>query len=128
MVTIEIIEQIKRDFCRVTKDTRVQGVLLYGSQLTRNVGSLSDIDICIVVPGQDLPTMYSFVMNTVAANLDVYDIRFFEELPLHLKGIIIENGMIIFARDQPGLYEYFFQFRKLWEDQKWRLNRLAMDI
>jgi predicted nucleotidyltransferase len=126
MVAIKINEQIAHDFDGVAKDPRVQGVLLYGSQLTRYAISRSDIDVCIVVPGQDLPAMYSFVMNTVKANLDAYDIRFFEELPLHIQGNIIENGKVIFARDEPGLYEYFFHFRKLWEDQKWRLHRLAM--
>jgi hypothetical protein len=126
MATIDVIGQIKHDFQDVANDPRVQGVLLYGSQLTRYKTSRSDIDICIVVPGQDLPTMYSFVMNSVEANLDQYDIRFFEELPLHVQGNIIENGKVIYARDEPGLYEYFFQFRKLWEDQKWRLHRLAM--
>lgn len=49
-----------------------------------------------------------------------YDIRFFEELPLYIQINVIENNKILFAKDIYELYEYFYYFRKLWEDQAMR--------
>jgi predicted nucleotidyltransferase len=46
-----------------------------------------------------------------------YDVRIFEELPLHIQIQIIENHEIIHAKDIYEMYEYFYHFRKLWEDQ-----------
>ena len=51
-----------------------------------------------------------------------YDVYTFEELPLYMKMEVISNHEIIFARDVPELYEYFYFFRKLWKEQEIRQN------
>jgi len=47
-----------------------------------------------------------------------YDVRVFESMPLYLKMAVIVHGVVVHARAIYELYEYFYMFRKLWEDQK----------
>ena len=44
----------------------------------------------------------------------------FEILPLHIKMAVIEEGIVLWSRDVLELYEYFYPFRREWDDQKHR--------
>ena len=46
-----------------------------------------------------------------------YEIRIFELLPIHIQISIIENFKVIFG-DLLEISEYFYQFRKKWDDCK----------
>jgi hypothetical protein len=37
-----------------------------------------------------------------------------------MKMAVIEDGVVVCSRDVLELYEYFYPFRRLWEDQKRR--------
>lgn len=43
-----------------------------------------------------------------------------------MKMEVIENHLIVICEDIPELFEYFYQFRKLWKDQEHR-NRLTRE-
>jgi hypothetical protein len=47
-------------------------------------------------------------------------VRIFELLPLNLKAAMIEQGVVVHSKDGPELYEYFYPFRRDWDDQKHR--------
>ncbi|HID26410.1 MAG TPA: DNA polymerase subunit beta [Methanosarcinales archaeon] len=49
-----------------------------------------------------------------------YDVWLFEELALYMKIQVIENHKVVFCKDLPELYEYFYFYRKIWNDQKHR--------
>jgi uncharacterized protein len=49
-----------------------------------------------------------------------YEVRIFEHLPLYMKIAVIEEGVVVCSRDILELYEYFYPFRRVWEDQKHR--------
>lgn len=38
---------------------------------------------------------------------------------MHVKMGVIEDGMVIIGK-KPDIYEYFYKFRKIWNDQKHR--------
>ena len=57
-----------------------------------------------------------------------YDVRVFEELPLYLRGEVLDSGTLIFADDEVNLSEYLRPFRRLWEDQVSRRHRTAEDL
>jgi len=111
-------EDVARDF-QFLKD-KVLAVLIFGSSVEREG---RDIDICIVAPG-------GFDIEEVYKKVDVvgkkYDVWTFEELPLYMKIEVIENHEVVFCKDLLDLYEYFYHFRKLWEDQKYR-NKLSKE-
>ncbi|MHA1342768.1 MAG: DNA polymerase subunit beta, partial [Promethearchaeota archaeon] len=58
--------------------------------------------------------------QNIDVSLKKYDVRTFQELPLYIKIKVIEKGVLIYAPDEPALYEYFYFYRKLWTDQKHR--------
>ena len=111
-------ESLKKDFSFLFDKKEVLSVLLYGSHAEHTETPRSDIDICIVAPDCD---DRKGLLGEVYRNLDVYskkyDVRLFEELPLYIQIQVIQKHEIIHARDIYDLYEYFYQFRKLWDDQ-----------
>lgn len=111
-------KSIEKDFSFLFEKKEVLAVLLYGSVVKGNETPRSDIDICVVAPEcKDRAGL----LREVYGNLDVYakkyDIRIFEELPLYIKIHIILDHDVIHAKDIYDLYEYFYYFRKLWDDQ-----------
>ncbi len=125
MVTEELMKQLKKDFRFLEQTSIVLGVLLYGSHVSDHNIPKSDIDICLVTPNQNLHQMYEYLMENSNSNFGNYDIRFFEELSLYIQAEIIEAGIIIYCQDEPTLFEYFFNYRKRWADQKFRLDLYA---
>ncbi|KXB07273.1 hypothetical protein AKJ52_00635, partial [candidate division MSBL1 archaeon SCGC-AAA382C18] len=41
----------------------------------------------------------------------------FEELTLKMKHSVIENHQLVWTRNRGNLEEYFYKYRKLWQDQ-----------
>jgi hypothetical protein len=100
-------------------EERVLGVLLYGSQAQGEAGPDSDIDLCLVAPElKDKAALWREFISHLRS--DRYDVRIFEILPLHIKMSVIEEGVVLYSRDELELYEYFYPFRREWEDQKHR--------
>ncbi len=98
---------------------KVLGILLYGSQL-KDPTPRSDIDVCIVAPNMDDATVISGIFRNVDVSGKKYDVHTFHELPLHIQTQVINHHEEIFVKDRPALHEYFYFYRKLWNDQKHR--------
>ncbi len=115
------IKTLNDDFSFLKDDSRVSGVLLFGSRVGGDI-TRGDYDLCVVSP-ESKP---SLVLSEIYRHVDVYskryDVYVFEELPLYMKMEVISNHKIVFARDVPELYEYFYFFRKLWKEQEIRQN------
>ena len=112
-----VIEKARRDLEFLQEE--VLGVLLYGSWARGEAHERSDIDICIVAP--DAEDKAALLLKALAGiRDDRYDLRIFELLPLYLKMAVIEEGIPIFVADAGELYEYFYPFRRMWEDQRHR--------
>ncbi|MCX9085266.1 MAG: nucleotidyltransferase domain-containing protein [Candidatus Methanoperedens sp.] len=123
------IESIKKDFSFLFPQNDILAILLYGSVAKGEDTLRSDIDICIVSPTcKDK----NGLLNEIYRKLDVfskkYDVRFFEEMPLYIQINIIENNRIIYSKNVYDLYEYFYNFRKLWDDQAMRQKVTAAEM
>ncbi|MEM0467337.1 MAG: nucleotidyltransferase domain-containing protein [Candidatus Thermoplasmatota archaeon] len=90
------------------------GIVLYGSHQKRTQTARSDIDICIIAPGENHKRLFKEMLPLN------YDIKIFETMPLFLKIQVIHHHKILYTKDRYALYEYFYIFRKLWNDQKER--------
>ncbi len=111
--------KVREDLQFLCDDILVLGVLLYGSVAEGESNERSDIDICVVAPSaSDKVKLSRWIMRNVKD--ERYDVRVFESMPLYLKMAVIVHGEVVHARDIYELYEYFYMFRKLWEDQKRR--------
>ncbi|NMC06940.1 MAG: nucleotidyltransferase domain-containing protein [Candidatus Lokiarchaeota archaeon] len=122
MVEQPVIEQVKADFGFLADDPRISGIMLFGSHVHGGTTSRSDIDICIIAPGRDPGEIFQKVLRDLEQHNDQYDIWIFEELPLHMQGEIMEHGIPIICKDEPALYEYFYRYRKIWQDVKFRMQ------
>jgi hypothetical protein len=113
----EVKRRVKKDFEPLHDD--VLGILLYSSLAAGEDSERSDIDISIVAPSIDDKIGFSrrILSNVRDAR---YDVRVFELMPLYLKAEVVEKGEVIYTKNIFKLYEYFYYFRKIWEDQKHR--------
>jgi len=120
VVKKELLDQIYNDFSYVIEKKDILGILLFGSYSKSKNTNRSDIDICVVAPKEDLHKLLSFILQNINVEANKYDIRIFNELPLYIKIHIIEDGLLIYSSNKLDLYEFFFIYRKLWDDQKHR--------
>jgi uncharacterized protein len=113
----EVLAKAKRDFQFLQK--RALGTLVFGSWARGEASDGSDIDLCIVAPrASDPGALWREALSQIQ---DLrYEVRIFELLPLYMKMAVIEEGVVVCSRDVLELYEYFYPFRRLWEDQKRR--------
>ncbi len=113
----EVKRRVKKDFEPLLDE--VLGILLYGSLAAGVDSERSDIDISIVAPVIDDKIGFSrrILSNVRDAR---YDVRVFELMPLYLKAEVVEKREVIYTKNIFKLYEYFYYFRKIWEDQKRR--------
>ncbi|MDD2754244.1 MAG: nucleotidyltransferase domain-containing protein [Methanothrix sp.] len=118
----DIVAKVKEDLSFLQDSVwreQILGVLLYGSQATGESGPRSDIDLCIVAPcAADRSSLWRRFVSHLKDSR--YDVRIFELLPLFLKAAVIEQGIVVYCEDEPELYEYFYPFRRDWQDQKHR--------
>ena len=111
----EFLRKISEDLAHLKKYS--VGILLYGSHVTGKADERSDIDICIIAgPGQDPMNTLSKSWQTVRA--DIYDIRIFEHLPLHLQIRVLISGIWLYQEDPAMVGEYLYPVWKRWDDQR----------
>lgn len=123
----EFLNKVKQDFKFIEKRHDVLGILVFGSIVRGEHIPRSDIDICIVAPEtENLDELINYVFSNVYNEKD--DIKFFEILPLRLKIEIIKNHIVIYSKDLPALYEYFYFYRKIWKDQEKRNSLIPDDL
>jgi hypothetical protein len=117
-----VVDRVKEELQFLAKpswEKRVLGVLLYGSWARGDAGPDSDIDICLVAPeAEDKSGLWREFVSHLRS--EKYDVRIFEILPLYIKMAVIEEGSVLRSRDVLELYEYFYPFRREWDDQKHR--------
>lgn len=123
------IGSIKKDFSFLLSRNDVLGILLYGSAANGSATLRSDIDICIVSPSfKDTRELLKEIYRKLDVFTKKYDVHCFEELPLYIQIRIIKSHKIIYTRDVYELHEYFYYFRKLWEDQAMRQHVTAEEM
>lgn len=118
MVKKNKLEGLKEEFLFL--ENEALGVLLFGSSANRSRTKKSDVDICIVAPKQKPRSILSLVHQKIDVYKKKYDVCTFEELPLYMKAEVLRNHKIIVSKDLPELYEYFYFYHKLWDEQKHR--------
>lgn len=97
------------------------GLLLWGSHVKGPTTPRSDVDLCIVAgPNGDPDALLRIAWRRVHLPDRDLDVRVFENLPMFLKGAVLEAHEVVLTRDEPALYEYLYRFRKLWADQAHR--------
>jgi predicted nucleotidyltransferase len=95
-------------------------VVVFGSFVEGGMRPNSDIDIAIITKQTDKESNIKVWKNLLGMAPLKFDLRVFELLPIYIQISIIENFMVIFG-DLLEISEYFYQFRKKWDDCKDRI-------
>ena len=95
-------------------------VILFGSHNSGDARVQSDIDIAIISKSDNKEQNIHFQKDLIERFGTKYDIRVFELYPIHIQISIIQNYLVIFG-DLLEISEYFYPYRKKWDDCKYRI-------
>lgn len=102
---------------------------LWGSHARQEAHARSDIDVCVVAgPGADVTALQRLLWREISAEGEELDVKIFEDLPLYLKGEVLDEGILIWAQDRQVLEDYLWRYRKLWRDARHRHDVSADEI
>ncbi len=103
------------------QDQDVLAVIVFGSYARGDDGLASDLDICLVLQPKDYSELelshkrLEYLKHFANARLDI---QIYQQLPLYIKKRILQDGEVIFCRDEDMLYELAFRTIQEFEDFK----------
>lgn len=110
------LDEIKNDLKKLEKFD----VVVYGSYVKEK--TMRDIDIAVITKIRDKDENLKIWGDIIGRFPQLYDIKIFELLPLTIKVNIMNNFKVIFG-NMLDISEYFYFYRKLWNDQKYRIEK-----
>lgn len=101
-----VASQIQRCLSKTVRDTDVLAVILFGSRAKKHAShDFSDIDLCLVLcPARYSPASFlKKKLHYLELGGDL-DIQIFQNLPLPLRHRILQEGKVLFCKDEDELY------------------------
>ncbi|HMF33829.1 MAG TPA: nucleotidyltransferase domain-containing protein [Candidatus Lokiarchaeia archaeon] len=95
-------------------------VVLFGSNVREEARPTSDIDVAVVIRIRDQNLAESLLQSMLGVISPNYDLKIYEFLPLKIQKAIADEFLTIFG-DPLEISEYFYSYRKLWDDCKHRI-------
>ncbi len=111
------IDEIKTDLAFL-KDYEV---VVFGSYARKRADKRSDIDIAVITREKNRNRCIEIWKSILGKTPDIYDIKIFELLPLHIKASVIQKYEVVFGNSL-DISEYFYKIRKFWNDTKHRIE------
>jgi predicted nucleotidyltransferase len=107
---------------KADQDEDILAVFLFGSSVRERETSKSDVDICLIM-NPETQAAYQKKLISSQKRLDylkdfLFDIHIFQQLPLYIRKRILQEGKILFVRDEDMLYEIAFRTAQAYEDFK----------
>jgi len=106
----EILEPLKEKY----------EAILFGSAVEGGMRPESDIDIAIITRNKNEKQNIELQKSLLGEFPLKFDIRVFELFPIDIQISIIRNYKVIYG-DPLEISEYFYYFRKKWDDCKYRI-------
>lgn len=95
-------------------------VVIYGSYVEGGTRPNSDIDVAVLSYETNKEKNIKLHKELLGKFSLLYDIRIFELLPIYIQISIVQNYCVIFGVPLE-ISEYFYYFRKKWDDCKHRI-------
>jgi len=95
-------------------------VVLFGSFVEGGVRPKSDIDVAILSRKTEKEENIEIQKDILGEYPLQFDLRVFELFPIYIQISIIEHYKVIFGNPLE-ISEYFYYFRKKWDDCKFRI-------
>jgi predicted nucleotidyltransferase len=107
---MEILDPLKENY----------EVVIYGSQVEGGIRPDSDVDVAVITREINNEKNIEIQKKLLGVFPLKYDVRVFELFPIYIQISIIENYQVVYG-DILEISEYFYSFRKKWEDCKHRI-------
>ena len=108
------LEKIRAELAQLQRREAV----VYGS-FCSGLTARSDIDVAVITRATSPAAQRRIWSSLLGTAPSRYDLKVFELLPLEVKMGVIRNYRVIFG-NRLEVSEYFYHFRKLWEDSAHR--------
>lgn len=95
--------------------------MIFGSYVTGEFRKGSDIDIAVITRLKDEKKNFEIQKSLIGKFKPSYDIRVFELLPIKVKASVFSDYIVLFG-DELEISEYFYHWRKIWEDLRHRIS------
>lgn len=97
-------------------DPEVLAVLLFGSVARGEQHQNSDVDVCLVLyPGKYLRSALTEKRLKYLTTFPL-DVQIFQELPLYIRHRILQEGKVLFCKDEDILYTLAYRTVKAFAD------------
>ncbi len=117
------LDQIRRDLRYISSYEAV----IYGSYATGEYIEGSDIDVAVITRERDRSRNFKIQLDLWGkVPSSTYDVRVFELLPIRVKASVIRKYLVLFGKE-PEISEYFYKWRKIWEDVRRRIELISVD-
>ncbi|AIY90670.1 nucleotidyltransferase domain-containing protein [Geoglobus acetivorans] len=110
-------EEIRKDLKAISEYKAV----IFGSYVTGEFRKGSDIDIAVITEIRDRKENISIQKRLFSIARPIYDLRVFELLPIKVKASVMSDYIVLFG-DELEISEYFYHWRKMWNDVKHRIS------
>ena len=110
-------EEIRKDLKAISGHKAV----IFGSYVTGEFRKGSDIDIAVITEIRDRKENISIQKRLFSIARPIYDLRVFELLPIKVKASVMSDYIVLFG-DELEISEYFYHWRKMWNDVKHRIS------
>lgn len=94
---------------KASRDSDILAVFLFGSKARNNNYCASDVDICLVMSPFPHIANELFQKRLTYLKLFDMDIQIFQQLPIYIRIRILNEGKLLFCRDDSKLYEITFK-------------------
>lgn len=111
------IDAIKQKFEDLGKKYEI---ILFGSYVQDCMRPTSDIDIAIITRSNSKEFNKKVQEDLFVYSQPPFDVRVFELFSIQIQASIIDNYCVLFG-DPLEISEYFYQYRKKWDDCKHRI-------
>jgi uncharacterized protein len=107
-----LMDKLRGELAKILAPQPVRLAYLYGSTATGQTTPFSDVDIALVLEADAaLPSRLHFelmVEDELAARCDLSqaDVRVINEAPLELRGEVVTQGILLYARDEQMRIEF----------------------
>ena len=116
-MNLPIIEDLRRI---LTSLKEIYEIILFGSTVEGGLRPKSDIDIAVISRNQSEKDNIKLQKELLGQFPLKFDIRVFELFPIYIQISIIQNFKVVFGNILE-ISEYFYNFRKKWDDCKHRI-------
>ncbi len=98
-------QQLQTLIQKASQDQDILAVMLFGSHARGEARADSDVDICLMLAPAANPDKIGFDKRLLYMAEFNIDAHIYQQVPLYIRQRILQEGRILFCRDEQVLYE-----------------------